>query len=246
MASDWGVMTLRDAGVELIDCEHKTPTPAPAGFPYVAIPQMREGRIDLESARRISEADFIEWTRKANPRDGDVVLSRRTNPGETGVAPPGAKFALGQNLVLLRSDGTHVDSGYLRWLVRSPAWWGQIQRHLNVGAVFDSLKCADVPNFELPIPPLPEQRRIAHILGTLDDKIELNRRMNETLEEMARAVFKSWFVDFDPVRAKAEGHDPGLPPHLSDLFPDRLANSALGPIPEGWQAGTLANPRGSD
>src|SRR5665647_1047289 len=157
MASDWGVMTLRDAGVELIDCEHKTPTPAPAGFPYVAIPQMREGRIDLESARRISEADFIEWTRKANPRDGDVVLSRRTNPGETGVAPPGAKFALGQNLVLLRSDGTHVDSGYLRWLVRSPAWWGQIQRHLNVGAVFDSLKCADVPNFELPIPPLPER-----------------------------------------------------------------------------------------
>jgi len=65
--------------------------------------------------------------------------------------------------------------------------------------------------------------------------------MNETLEEMARALFKSWFVDFDPVRAKAEGHDPGLPPHLADLFPDRLADSALGPIPEGWQAGTLAD-----
>jgi len=84
-----------------------------------------------------------------------------------------------------------------------------------------------------------EQRRIAHILGTLDDKIELNRRMNESLEEMARALFKSWFVDFEPVRAKAEGRDPGLPPHLADLFPDRLVDSELGEIPEGWKLGSL-------
>ena len=75
-------------------------------------------------------------------------------------------------------------------------------------------------NSELTLPPLAEQRAIAHILGTLDDKIELNRRMNETLEAMARALFKSWFVDFDPVRAKAEGRDPGLPKPLADLFPD--------------------------
>jgi type I restriction enzyme S subunit len=79
-----------------------------------------------------------------------------------------------------------------------------------------------------------EQRAIAHILGTLDDKIELNRRMSETLEAMARAFFKSWFVDFDPVRAKAEGRDPGLPNHLADLFPSRLVDSDLGEIPEGW------------
>jgi type I restriction enzyme S subunit len=80
-----------------------------------------------------------------------------------------------------------------------------------------------------------EQRAIAHILGTLDDKIELNRRMNETLEAMARALFKSWFVDFDPVRAKAEGRDPGLPKSLSDLFPDSFEDSELGEIPEGWR-----------
>jgi type I restriction enzyme S subunit len=84
-------------------------------------------------------------------------------------------------------------------------------------------------------PPLPEQRAIAHILGTLDDKIELNRRMNETLEAMARALFKSWFVDFDPVRAKAEGREPGLPKPLADLFPGRVAESELGEIPQGWQ-----------
>ena len=97
----------------------------------------------------------------------------------------------------------------------------------------------------VPIPPLPEQRAIAHILGTLDDKIELNRRMSETLEAMARALFKSWFVDFDPVRAKMDGRWqrgqslPGLPAHLYDLFPDRLVDSELGEIPEKWRVGRL-------
>ena len=92
----------------------------------------------------------------------------------------------------------------------------------------------DQRRMHITLPPLSEQRAIAHILGTLDDKIELNRRMNETLEAMARALFKSWFVDFDPVRAKAEGRDPGLPKPLADLFPARLVDSAFGEIPEGW------------
>ena len=84
-----------------------------------------------------------------------------------------------------------------------------------------------------------EQRAIAHILGTLDDKIELNRRMNRTLEEMARALFQDWFVDFGPVRAKLEGREPYLPPELWDLFPDRLVDSELGEIPEGWRVSSL-------
>ena len=99
---------------------------------------------------------------------------------------------------------------------------------------------APQPNLEslrrttpVPLPPLSEQRAIAHILGTLDDKIELNRRMNETLEAMARALFKSWFVDFDPVRAKMEGRDTGLPSRLPTSSP-RLVDSELGEIPEGW------------
>ena len=87
---------------------------------------------------------------------------------------------------------------------------------------------------KIPLPPLPEQRSIAHVLCTLDDKIELNRRMNATLEAMARALFRSWFVDFDPVRAKMEGRDTGLPKDIADLFPDRLVDSELGDIPQGW------------
>ena len=95
--------------------------------------------------------------------------------------------------------------------------------------------------FECPfvIPSKSEQKAIAQILGTLDDKIELNRRMNETLEAMARALFKSWFVDFDPVRAKAVGRDSGLPQSLADLFPARLAGSEIGEIPEGWRLSSL-------
>jgi type I restriction enzyme S subunit len=92
---------------------------------------------------------------------------------------------------------------------------------------------------DIALPPLNEQRAIAHILGTLDDKIELNRRMSETLEAMARALFKSWFVDFDAVRAKIEGRDPGLPKPLADLFPARLVDSELGEIPDGWDVGCV-------
>lgn len=100
-------------------------------------------------------------------------------------------------------------------------------------------------DFKFRLPPIEEQRAIAHILGTLDDKIELNRKQNETLEAMARALFKAWFVDFEPVRAKMEGRWqrgqslPGLPIHLYDLFPDRLVESKLGEIPEGWEMRSL-------
>ncbi len=103
------------------------------------------------------------------------------------------------------------------------------------GSVYTNVSKSRFSNIEVQIPPLKEQQAIACILGALDDKIELNRRMNETLEAMARAIFKSWFVDFDPVRAKAEGQQPpGLAPHIADLFPDGFEESELGEIPKGW------------
>jgi type I restriction enzyme S subunit len=240
MADEWQRLTLRDAGVSLIDCDHRTPPAAETGYPYVAIPQLRGGRIDLANARRITREHFLEWTRKAVPVANDVVLSRRCNPGETAFVPPNAHFALGQNLVLLRADGERVYQPFLRWLTRSPEWWEQIGKFLNVGAVFDSLKCADIPRIELTFPPLSQQRAIADVLGALDDKIELNQRMSETLEAMARALFKSWFVDFDPVRAKVEGRDTGLAKQVAALFPESFENSELGRIPKGWRLGTTS------
>ena len=154
MGDDWRALSLNEANVALIDCEHRTPPPAESGYPYIAIPQMKDGRIDLAGVRRIDRDHFREWTRKANPQPFDVVLSRRCNPGETAFVPPGLECALGQNLVLLRADGTEVYPPFLRWLVRGPDWWAQVGEFINVGAVFDSLKCADVPHFRLRIPPL--------------------------------------------------------------------------------------------
>ncbi|WP_373653487.1 restriction endonuclease subunit S [Schlesneria sp. DSM 10557] len=177
------------------------------------------------------------WTKKAMPRAWDIVLSRRCNPGETALVAPGEEFAVGQNLVLLRSDGTTVHPPFLRWLTRSPDWWAQIQKYLNVGAVFESLKCADVPNFELVIPPKEDQEAIAELLGSLDDKIEQNRRTGAKLEELARAVFKAWFVDFEPVKAKAAGATtfPGMPPEIFAALPASFEDSELGPVPRGWE-----------
>jgi type I restriction enzyme S subunit len=91
------------------------------------------------------------------------------------------------------------------------------------------------------LPPIEDQKAIAHILGTLDDKIELNQKMNQTLEEIAKAIFKSWFVDFDPVRAKAAGRPTGLSPDISDLFPDELVDSEIGEIPKGWNVGCISD-----
>jgi type I restriction enzyme, S subunit len=228
---EWRAMTLRDAGVELIDCVHNTPKAVEDGYPYIAIPQMKNGRIDFKDARKISHSDFIEWTKKARPQLHDVVLSRRTNPGVTATFGDQCDFALGQNLVLLRADGSSVLPEFLRWLLVGPAWWGQIEKFNNVGAIFDSLRCADVPRFELPIPPKSDRGKIAALLGALDDKIELNRRMNETLEAMARAIFKDWFVDFGPTRAKQEGCAPYLAPDIWSLFPNRLDDEGK---PDGW------------
>lgn len=234
--NEWRVLSLQDAGVKLIDCVHKTPTAIVNGYPYVTIPQMKNGRIDFSNARRISAEDFAEWTKKARPRVHDVVLSRRTNPGVTATFGDKCDFALGQNLVLLRADGKCVLPPFLRWLAVSPGWWAQIEKFNNVGAVFDSLRCGDVPKFELLIPPKCDQEAISDILGALDDKIELNRRMNETLEAMARAIFKDWFVDFGPTRAKMEGGAPYLAPDIWALFPDRLDEEGK---PDGWQTFSL-------
>ena len=107
------------------------------------------------------------------------------------------------------------------------------------GSTFPNVSASQLSSIPYPSLSATEQRAIAHILGTLDDKIELHRRMNETLESMARALFKSWFVDFDPVRAKIAGRDTGLPQHLADLFPDQLVDSELGEIPEGWKVRPL-------
>jgi len=150
--------------------------------------------------------------------------------------PPGR---LTQDTVKLEPKGADVPLDYLYWLLRTPQYRNYCGAHAT-GTTNLGLAREDFLAFPAP-EPSQTQRKIVETLGALDDKIELNRRMNETLEAMARALFKSWFLDFDPVRAKAEGRDPGLPKPIADLFPDSFENSELGEIPKEWGVATLAD-----
>jgi type I restriction enzyme S subunit len=151
---------------------------------------------------------------------------------------------LNQNMWLVRAKKEVADPRFVHYAfrnaVKASLGWAS-------GSARDFVRRDDYRNLQILAPGIDEQRAIAHILGTLDDKIELNRRMNETLEAMAQALFKSWFVDFDPVRAKAEGRWrrgqslPGLPAELYDLFPDSLEDSELGEIPKGWEVGRFGD-----
>jgi len=154
-----------------------------------------------------------------------------------------------QHVSIIRPKRDILNPRYLRYFLTSPQMQAYMLTLASSGATRNALTKGMIESFQIHCPPIKEQRTIAHILGTLDDKIELNRQMNETLEAIARSIFKSWFVDFDPVRAKAEGRDPGLPPDIADLFPDSFEDSTMGPIPKGWKVGTIGdigkNPRRS-
>ena len=174
---------------------------------------------------------------------GDVVITKDSEKHDDIGVPalvrediPG--LVCGYHLAILRPVPSKIEGNYLFYALCTSEVQHQFHSYAN-GITRFGLRKADIGLVEIPLPSLPEQRAIAHILGTLDDKIELNRRMNETLEEMARALFKSWFVDFDPVRAKMEGRDTGMPPDVADLFPNRLVDSELGEIPEGWEVKTV-------
>jgi type I restriction enzyme S subunit len=144
---------------------------------------------------------------------------------------------LTQDTVKLQPKGTDVPLNYLYWLLRTPQYRSYCRAHAT-GTTNLGLAREDFLAFPAP-EPTQSQIKIVETLGKLDDKIELNRRMNETLEAMARALFKSWFVDFDPVRAKSEGRNPGLPKPLADLFPDSFEDSELGEIPKGWRVTSI-------
>ncbi|MFM7008350.1 MAG: restriction endonuclease subunit S [Betaproteobacteria bacterium] len=146
-----------------------------------------------------------------------------------------------QHVAIIRTQPDVLDSRFLRYVLVSPSMQDHLLALASAGATRNALTKAMIESLGFQAPRIEEQRAIAHILGTLDDKIELNRRANETLESMAHVMFKSWFVNFEPVRAKLENRWqrgqslPGLPAHLYDLFPERLVDSELGEVPEGWK-----------
>ncbi len=225
---------------EIFDGPHATPPKTDSGPVFLGISNLANGRIDPSGSEHISEENFKRWTRRVTPEPGDVVFSYETRLGEAALIPEGLRCCLGRRMGLLRARRGLVDPRFLLYAYLGPGFQETLRSRTIHGSTVDRIPLINVPEFPIYVPTdISEQRAIAHILGTLDDKIELNRLMNETLEAMARATFKSWFVDFDPVRAKAEGRDPGLPKHIADLFPYRFDDSEMGEIPSGWELAPL-------
>jgi type I restriction enzyme, S subunit len=176
---------------------------------------------------------------------GDIVIAmtdmkdRVAILGNCARIPSSNRFLLNQRVGKIRSKNNKVaNQRFLYYYMNSPSQVHQLRSMANRG-VQVNLTTASIIESLVFLPPIQHQEEIAHILGTLDDKIELNRKTNETLEAMAKALFKSWFVDFDPVRAKAEGRPTGFPAEISDLFPDSFEDSEMGEIPSGWVIGRL-------
>lgn len=177
---------------------------------------------------------------------GDTLMARITPCLENGkiarYCGPEDKPAHGSTeFIVIRGRPGVSDTAFAYYLTKWEGVSGYAISQMTGTSGRQRVPTSAFDHLTVALPPLDEQRAIAHILGTLDDKIELNRRMSETLEAMARALFKAWFVDFEPVRAKMEGRDPGLPAHLADLFPSRLVESELGEIPEGWEIGSFGS-----
>jgi type I restriction enzyme S subunit len=147
-----------------------------------------------------------------------------------------------QHVAIIRPKPAELDARFLRYALVAPDMQAHLLALASAGATRNALTKGMMESLEIKAPSVPEQKAIAAVLGTLDDKIELNRRMNATLEPMARALFQSWFADFDPVRAKAEGRTPaGLDEPTAAPFPAQFQDSELGPIPQGWEVGSILN-----
>ena len=206
----------------------------PVGIPSIMPQNIGDNRIDVEGIARINPDDAARLSRYL-VREGDIVYSRRGDVERRALVRTREDgWLCGTGCLRVRLGENGIDPGYASYFLGHPEVREWVVRHAH-GATMHNLNTSILSACPFVIPPKEEQHAIAHILGTLDDKIELNRRMNETLEAMARALFKSWFVDFDPVRAKIEGRDTGLPQPIADLFPDRLIESELGLIPDGWK-----------
>jgi len=240
MANEW-VETTLDAVADLLS--GGTPSKDRADYwggtiPWATAKDMKRFRLE-DTQDHVTENGAENGT-KVVPAGTVFLLTRgMTLLNDVPICIAGQPMAFNQDVKALRPK-SGVLNEFLPYLLL-----GQKERLLSsvdlAGHGTGRLNSDQLRRLDVRLPPEPEQRAIAHILGTLDDKIELNRKQNETLEAMTRALFKAWFVDFEPVRAKMEGRWqrgqslPGLPAHLYDLFPDRLVESELGEIPKGWR-----------
>lgn len=247
MAGDWETLPVAEAPLEIIDGDRGVNYPKQEDFgPAGDCLFLNTGNVTTTGfnfgARSFITKEKDVALRKGKLKRHDVVLTTRGTVGNVALFDDSVRFEhvrINSGMVLLRADQSKLLPRFLFQFVRSPLFKEQVAA-LTTGSAQPQLPIRDIRRVEIPLPPLAEQQAIAAVLGALDDKIELNRRMNATLEAMARALFQSWFVDFDPVRAKLDGCQPlGLDPGTAALFPNDFEDSELGHIPKGWRVGKV-------
>ena len=232
MAPEWVRRTVADACSAINYGLTASASDVPGGPQFLRITDIVSGHVNWNTVPYVgSDCDFPKY----QLRHGDIVLARTgasTGASAYVIHPPRAVFA--SYLVRLRTN-PNFDSRFLAYYLKSPMFLNFLRGVLGDKSAQPNASASTMTGAPLIAPKdVAVQRAIAHILGTLDDKIELNRRMNETLEAMAQALFKSWFVDFEPVRAKIAGRDTRLSPDVDALFPCQLNSSRLGDTPSGW------------
>jgi type I restriction enzyme S subunit len=245
MEGEWETRQIGDLGRVVTGKTPSTAISANFGgeYPFITIPDMDGRRQISKSARTLSELG-AQSIRTCRLPAGAVMMSCIATIGKCGITTR-PSFTNQQINSLICGDEADPQFVYYCFTQLGHA----LEAVGGGGSVYTNVSKSRFEGIELTLPPLPTQRAIAHVLGTLDDLIELNRDTNEILEEMARALFKSWFVDFDPVRAKLEGRPPaGMDAATAALFPDHFQDSELGQIPKGWEVRPLpevieVNPR---
>ena len=214
----------------------------PLGIPFVRGGDIGDGAIHTDVFDRISP-EFEDKVTAKLTRPEDIAFITKGTVGRVGyLRPLQPMVVFAPQVSYWRvTDKQSLNPRFLYYLLRGHEFQANLHAVKTHGSmVADYVSLTDQRNFRLTIPPLEEQAKIAQILGSLDDKIDLNRRMNETLEATARAIFKSWFVDFDPVRAKIEGRQPvAMDDRTANLFPGSFASSNMGPIPHQWRVSIL-------
>ena len=247
MVDGWGSATIEEIAEKVamgqFGSSIKVETFVSEGVPVISGQHLHGIKVDDTQGFNFISHEHVRQLANANVMRGDLVLTYAGNIGQAAYIPDDSKFEryiISQRQFYMRCNRTMVIPEFVALYFRSPAGRQQLLANTSqVGVPMIARPVTYLRTIEIPLPPLPEQRSITHVLGILDDKTELNRRMNQTLEEMARVIFQDWFVDFGPVRAKLEGREPYLPPELWDWFPDRLVDSELGEVPQGWEVGAL-------
>jgi type I restriction enzyme S subunit len=215
---------VRGSGVKMVNMGELFAHPRLANVPMDRVPVDRS-----ELERFALRPDDLLFARQSLVLEGAGKCAIFLNDTE--------EVVFESHIIRVRLDPQRASPRYYFYYFQSHHGRSAIRSIVDQGAGASGIRGSDLQRLQVHWRPAEEQHAIASVLGALDDKIDLNRRMCQTLEEMARALFKSWFVDFDPVRAKMEGRDPGLPREIANLFPSRLVDSELGPIPEGWTTG---------